>query len=469
MSTPSLNQSEPCRSFMQLPLSEAMQSNLNALGYHELTPIQAQCLPEIINKKDVIAQAKTGSGKTATFGIGLLHSLKPQIFQTQALVICPTRELTEQVCNELRRLARAVPNTKIITLCGGKAMAGQLASLEKNPHIVVGTPGRLLQHLEKNTLDVSQLATLVLDEADRMLDMGFLNDIEQVIAKTPSSRQTLLFSATYPDDIKKVSRSVQKNPVDIKVESVHQETQIQQHFYALKTHSKEQALLAVLKHYQPTSAVVFCNRKQQCDDLTQFLGQNGISAKSLHGDLEQNDRDRVLVQFTNNSCRILVATDVAARGLDIKELPLVINMDLPHEPEVYLHRIGRTGRAGSVGTAVSLFEPADTPKVIAIENVSKQALPINDLSTLNAAQPFNSDATMVTLCINGGRKDKLRAGDILGALTAKQTIAGDAIGKIDRFDRLTYVAVDRAVRDQALKLLNNGKVKGRQFKARVVK
>ena len=434
-----------------------------------MTPIQSQSLPPIIDGKDLIAQAKTGSGKTAAFGIGLLHKLDSSFFETQALVICPTRELADQVCNELRRLARAIPNTKITSLCGGKPMGGQLASLEHNPHIVVGTPGRLLKHLDKGTLSLDFLSTLVLDEADRMLDMGFLDDIKMIIRRTPETRQTLLFSATYPDEIKKISASVQKSPVDIRVESRHQKSQIQQSFYDIEDSSRDAILLKVLEHHQPTSCVVFCNRKQQCDDVASFLSQQGISAKAIHGDLEQNQRDLVLTQFANNSCSVLIATDVAARGLDIKDLPLVINFELSYDPEVHVHRIGRTGRAGTKGMAVSLFKISEMQKVIAIENECQQELPMKEISELDSSSPYKPKPKMVTICINGGRKDKLRAGDILGALTANQQIKGDAIGKIDRFDRLTYVAVNRKQSNEALNLLTNGKIKGRQFKARFVK
>ena len=434
-----------------------------------MTPIQEKSLPVILDGKDLIAQAKTGSGKTAAFGIGLLNNLDASFFQTQSLVICPTRELADQVCNELRRLARAVPNTKITSLCGGKPMGGQLASLEYKPHVVVGTPGRLLKHLNKGSLTLNHLSTLVLDEADRMLDMGFLEDIKAVIRHTPAKRQTLLFSATYPDGIKSISASVQKDPVFIQVESRHKDKQIEQAFFDIETSKRESVLLDILKHYQPSSCVVFCNRKQQCSDVANLLSQQGISAKALHGDLEQNERDLVLTQFTNQSCSVLIATDVAARGLDIKELPMVVNFELSHDPEVHIHRIGRTGRAGAQGFAASLFKLSEMHKVLAIEEESGQAMTMKEASELDTSRAFNPKPPMVTICINGGRKDKLRAGDILGALTANQRIKGDAIGKIDRFDRITYVAVARSQSSAALDLLINGKIKGRQFKARLVK
>ena len=353
-----------------------------------MTPIQAQSLVPIIEGKDLIAQAKTGSGKTAASGIGLLHKLDSSFFQTQALVICPTRELADQVCNELRRLARAIPNTKITALCGGKPMGGQLASLEHKPHIVVGTPGRILKHLNKGSLTLGYLSTLVLDEADRMLDMGFLDDIKMIIGQMPETRQTLLFSATYPDDVKAISRSVQRDPVDVRVESRHNKSEIQQVFYDIEDTSRDSALLKILHHHQPDACVVFCNRKQQCEDVATLLNQHGMSAKALHGDLDQNQRDLVLTQFTNKSCPLLIATDVAARGLDLKDLPLVINFELSYDAEVHIHRIGRTGRAGTQGMAVSLFQISEMPKVIAIENECQQDLPMAKLSALDSSNPF---------------------------------------------------------------------------------
>ncbi len=456
-------------SFDTLPLSSSELENLATLNYKEMTDIQQKSLPVILQGHDLIAQAKTGSGKTAAFGIGLLHRLNGTLFQTQSLVICPTRELADQVANELQRLAKAFPNTKIITLCGGKPMGGQLASLERPAHIVVGTPGRLLKHLNKGTLKLNHLSTLVLDEADRMLDMGFIDDIKLIIELSPSSRQTLLFSATYPDEIKSISQSVQKNPVEVQVESRHDDSQIKQVFYELDGVTREQALLNVLSHYQPTSGIVFCNRKQQCDEVAQFLSQQNISAKALHGDLDQNQRDLVLTQFTNKSCCFLVATDVAARGLDIKDLPLVVNFELSYDAEVHIHRIGRTGRAGSTGLAVSLYQQSEISKIVAIEDESQQSILMEKVSQLSPKNHFMLKPEMVTLCINGGRKDKLGAGDILGALTADGKVKGADIGKIDRFDRLTYVAIQRKSSQEALNILANGKIKGRLFKARLIK
>ncbi len=431
-----------------------------------MTPIQAQSLPAILKGKDVQAQAKTGSGKTAAFGIGLLHKLDAQTYLTQSLVLCPTRELADQVSKEIRRLARAIPNTKILTLCGGTPIGPQLASLEHHPHIVVGTPGRILKHLKKGSLKLDSLKILVLDEADRMLDMGFHEDIMLIIDRTPRQRQTLLFSATYPDEIKGISDAIQNDPVDIHVESLHDNRKIQQVFYEIQKGERTKALVALLHHYRPESSVVFCNRRQQCNELAEELWRQGFHALALNGDLEQKDRDKVLVQFSNKSSSILIATDVAARGLDIKDLPVVINFELSPDPEIHIHRIGRTGRAGNKGLALSLFMASEAPKVNAIEEYQDRPVRIDTTSSLKMRENFKLSPPMVTLCINGGRKDKVRAGDILGALTANTNLPGKQIGKIDIFDNLAYVAVERPIAKQALRILSEGKIKGRKFRIR---
>jgi len=431
-----------------------------------MTPIQARSLPAILKGKDLLAQAKTGSGKTAAFAIGILHKLEVKTYRTQALVLCPTRELADQVSKEIRLLARAIPNTNILTLCGGKPMGPQLASLERNPHIVVGTPGRVLKHLGKGTLKPDALNMLVLDEADRMLDMGFHDDIMRIIEMMPRQRQTLLFSATYPDEIKEISHVIQIDPVDIRVESLHDNKQIKQTFYEIQKGERTKTLVALLQHYRPESSVVFCNRKQQCQELAEELWQQGFHAQALHGDLEQRERDQALVQFANKSSSVLIATDVAARGLDIKDLEAVINFELSPDPEIHIHRIGRTGRAGNAGLALSLFMASEAKKVTAIEDFQNSHVQMDKTSSLKAREDFRLSPPMVTLCINGGRKNKVRAGDILGALTVNTNLTGKQIGKIDISDYHAHVAVERPIAKQALKTLAEGKIKGRRFRVR---
>ena len=454
--------------FASLPLSQAFLSNLQDLAYREMTPIQAKALPEVLAGKDVKAQAKTGSGKTAAFGIGLLQKIDPAKFHPQALILCPTRELADQVSKELRRLARPIPNTKILTLCGGTPIGPQFASLEHPPQIVVGTPGRILKHCTKGTLKLDQVQTLVLDEADRMLDMGFSEDILAIISHTPQTRQTLLFSATYPKEILAISASVQRNPVDIKVESLHDDTVIKQLFIEVDKGGKSPALIALLQQYQPESCVVFCGRKDQCQSLADELNGHGLKALALHGDLEQKERDLVLVQFSNRSIPILTATDVAARGLDIKELGAVINYELSPDPEIYVHRIGRTGRAGNEGLALSLFHTSEAPKVSAISSYLKQELSMAEVPSKTDAAKRIPEPAMATLCISEGRKNKLRPADVLGALTAGGKLLSSQIGKIDIFDFVAYVAVERKEAGKALKLLSEGKIKGRKMLVRRV-
>lgn len=452
-------------SFTQLPLPPALLSNLKDIGYETMTPIQAESLPHVLARKDVIAQAKTGSGKTAAFGIGILTQLNPRFFGTQGLVLCPTRELADQVAKELRRLARYQSNIKILTLCGGVEMGPQMSSLEHGAHIVVGTPGRILKHIAKGKLNLSGLDTLVLDEADRMLDMGFHDDMVEIIEHTPNTRQTLLFSATYPKEIRDLSKHFQKQPIEVTVESVHAATHIEQHFYEINGRDRIHAVKQLLLHFQPSSCVLFCNTKQRCDDIVEELSADGFDLLPLHGDLEQRDRDQVLVRFSNGSCPILVATDVAARGLDIKDLAAVINVELAFDPEVHIHRIGRTGRAGQTGLALSLCAANESARANAIKDLQQQAIKWEDLPTENSlSEPVKP--RMATISILGGKKDKLRPGDILGALTKDAGLPGDQIGKIDIFDTQAFVAVDRKIIAIALKKLEQVKIKGRQFRVR---
>ncbi|QXH56178.1 ATP-dependent RNA helicase DbpA [Pseudomonas maumuensis] len=454
--------------FATLPLSAAMLANLDALGYASMTPIQAQSLPVILKGQDLIAQAKTGSGKTAAFGIGLLNPINPRYFGCQALVLCPTRELADQVAKELRRLARAEDNIKILTLCGGVSLGPQIASLEHGAHIIVGTPGRIQQHLDKGTLVLDGLNTLVLDEADRMLDMGFFDAIASIIGKTPSRRQTLLFSATYPAGIEQLAKAFMRQPQQVKVEALHSDSQIEQRFIEIDPQQRLEAVTRVLGHYRPQSCVAFCFTKQQCEDVVAHLTAKGIVAQALHGDLEQRDRDQVLTMFANRSSSVLVATDVAARGLDIDGLDMVINVELARDAEIHVHRVGRTGRAGEKGVAISLVAPAEGHRAQAIEDLQNKPLRWEQLDNLKSKGGEPLLPPMTTLCIGAGRKDKLRPGDILGALTGDAGLPGKQVGKIAIFDFVAFVAVERAVAKQAMQRLNSGKIKGRALKVRIV-
>ncbi len=452
--------------FSSLPLKPALLENIESIGYTHLTPIQAETLPHILEGKDIIAQAKTGSGKTAAFGIGLLSRLDFSSFRVQALVICPTRELADQVCKEIRTLARFTQNIKVLSLCGGVPFGPQVGSLEHGVHVVVGTPGRLQEHLRKRSLRLSNLKTLVLDEADRMLDMGFEEVITDVISYAPTHRQTLLFSATYTDPIRELSQKFQYKPLSVTIDSSHHDSVIEQHFYQIEKAERINALGYLLAYHRPESTVVFCNTKRECQDIANALSNCGFSVQALHGDLDQKHRDQVLVRFANNSCSILVATDVAARGLDIKELQAVINYDLPWDPEVYVHRIGRTGRAGKKGLALSLCTEAELNRVKAIGEYQNTTAKWDETAPFQLKYEQRFEPPMVTLWIDGGRKDKVRPGDILGALTGAGGIAGSEVGKIDIFDAHAYVAIKQASADKALSCLKNGKIKGRSFMVR---
>lgn len=454
--------------FNTLPLSAAMLANLDSLGYAQMTPIQAQSLPVILKGLDLIAQAKTGSGKTAAFGIGLLNPINPRFFGCQALVICPTRELADQVAKEIRRLARAEDNIKVLTLCGGVSFGPQIASLEHGAHIIVGTPGRIQQHLRKGSLVLDGLNTLVLDEADRMLDMGFYDAIADIIEQTPKRRQTLLFSATYPVGIKQLSSKFMRDPQQVKAEALHADSQIEQRFYEISPDERMSAVTKVLGHFRPQSCVAFCFTKQQCQETVDHLLSKGFSAVALHGDLEQRDRDQVLAMFANRSTSVLVATDVAARGLDIDALDMVLNVELARDSEIHIHRVGRTGRAGESGMAISLVAPAEAHRAQAIEQLQKSPLNWAPLSELVAKGGAPLLPPMATLLIGAGRKDKVRPGDILGALTGDAGIAGTQVGKIAIFDFQAYVAVERGIAKQAVQRLNDGKIKGRSLKVRIL-
>ena len=456
--------------FSALPLSPAMLANLERLGYLSMTAIQAASLPDALLGKDIIAQAKTGSGKTAAFALTLLANLNPRRFAVQTLVLCPTRELADQVTTEIRRLARADDNIKVVTLCGGVPLRGQLATLEHGAHIVVGTPGRIMDHLERQSLQLDALNTLVLDEADRMLDMGFFDDIVKVAKQCPKERQTLLFSATYPEGIAKLAAQFMRNPVTVKVEAQHSGGQIEQRWYEVREDQRLHAVSQLLAHFRPASTLAFCNTKAQCRDLVAVLQAQGISALALFGELEQRERDQVLVRFANRSCSVLVATDVAARGLDIASLEAVINVDVTPDPEVHVHRIGRTGRAGESGLAlnlVSMDEMGAVGKIELLQGRESVWHPLSELTPSLPGQPLVPP--MATLHIQGGRKEKIRPGDVLGALTADLGYTREQVGKINVNEWSTYVAVVRDIAQQVASRLNSGgRIKGKSVKVRVL-
>ncbi len=455
--------------FSSADISAPLLQSIEALGYTEMTPIQAQSIPFILAGDDIIAKAKTGSGKTVAFGIGLLSKLDVNLYETQALVLCPTRELADQVSKAIRSLASFIPNIKLLTLCGGVPQGHQIASLNQHaPHIVVGTPGRIQDHLKRQSLSLKKLRVLVLDEADRMLDMGFEDQISFVVKQTSKTKQTLLFSATYPDSILEMSAHIQQSPVEITVDETHHEGQIEQFFYKAEELQKPLAVVALLAKHQPESTVIFCNTKYNCQVIEDWLGQQGYSALSLTGDLDQRERDQTLLRFANKSCSVLVATDVAARGLDIKDLSTVIIYDLSPDPEVHVHRVGRTGRAGQKGFAFSLCAESELERAKAIETYQNTSIKWDKFNPAKLPKNTTLRPAMVTLVIDGGRKSKIRAADILGALTGEAGLAGSEVGKIDIFDVRTYVAIKRTSANIALSRLQAGKIKGRKLRVRAL-
>ena len=453
--------------FASLGLPQEQLDNLQQMGYEQMTEIQQQGVyPPLWKAKMCSPKHVPVVVKTAAFGIALLSRINPRFFGAQTLIMCPTRELATQVATEIRKLARFQQNIKVVTLCGGMPIGPQIGSLEHGAHIVVGTPGRIKDHLRKQTLDISQINTLVLDEADRMLDMGFAADIDSIVQETPHNRQTLLFSATYPENIEALSRQYQNNPVSIRVESLHTAHTIQQQFIECDRDDRLGALERALAHFGIQQAVIFCNTKQTTHEVCTHLRDLGYSALGLHGDLEQKDRDRVLVRFRQGSLAILVATDVAARGLDVDDLPAVINYELPRDAEVYVHRIGRTGRAGKEGLALSLTTNKEGYKRDAIAEQIEQKVNSMNADDLSTVPADIERPEWITLALAAGRRHKMRPGDVLGALTKNGGITGAEVGKIDVLEQVTYVAVKRNACNAALQHLENTPIKGKNVRSR---
>ncbi|MCK5364502.1 MAG: DEAD/DEAH box helicase, partial [Gammaproteobacteria bacterium] len=353
--------------FSSLPISSAQIANLETLGYKEMTAIQAQSLPHVLKGKDLIAQAKTGSGKTAAFGIGLLEQINPRFFGVQALVLCPTRELADQVGKELRRLARSTPNIKLVLLCGGKPFGPQRGSLQHGAHIAVGTPGRIQDHLRKETLKLNGLKTLVLDEADRMLDMGFIGDVDAILRKSPMSRQTMLFSATIPDEIKRLAERYMLHPETVTMHTGTRVTSTVEHaFYPVAEKQKESLVVEIMRREKPKKTLIFTATREGTSVLALTLRRRRWKVVSLSSLLSQANRERALTAFRKGEFEVLVATDVAARGLDVQDIAQVIHVDLPDNSEMVTHRSGRTGRAGRKGRSLIFVPPRAARRVDAM-------------------------------------------------------------------------------------------------------
>lgn len=454
--------------FTSLDLDQPWIENLNNLGYTEMTPIQQAALPELLAGGDVMGHASTGTGKTVAFGLALLSNVVPESKWPRALVLCPARELARQVAEEIRKLAWALPNTNVLTLTGGEPFRKQHASLSGGCDVVVGTPGRVFHHLRRETLKLHDVETLVLDEADRMVDMGFIDDVSEIIDHTPGDRQTIFMSATMSDEIHDISRRLQDDATFISVVDEEPNPDISQMVYDIGDLERTEALERVLGKHRPDSSVIFCNRRATCNEVVQSLRDAGHSAQTIHGGLDQRDRDGVMEMFKNGSVRHMVATNVAARGIDVDEVEAVINYVLPEDTSAYRHRIGRTGRAGDEGVAVSLvaLDDADRDWLARYDEElakveSRPAAGLPDRTQVRPPQPADNK----TVAIKGGKKDKLRPGDIVGALTGDIGIPNDTIGLITIRDHIAFVAIERTYADEALEGIEREQVKGRDFGA----
>ena len=440
-------------------IPSALLKTLHRLGFFSMTEIQEKAINPILEGKDVLAQSKTGSGKTLAFGLPCVIKADTSSHKPQTIIITPTRELAEQIALELRSIGSYKANLKILTLYGGVPLRAQADSLAKGAHILIGTPGRIQDHLTKETLTLEGIKTLVLDEADRMLDMGFYDEIVKIGSNIPRSKQTLLFSATFPEKIEKLAKTLLKQPLTIKVDAVQKSVKIDELVY--ETEDKLHTLLALIGSYKPESLLIFCNTKKEVISLTNTLATHGHAVIDIHGDLDQRDRNESVIAFANGSKRIMVATDVASRGLDIKDIALVINYNLPFDAEVYTHRIGRTGRADATGTAISLFSAKESEKCAYILQRAKK----KEIKDLRVDAKFKMFSDYDTLCLNGGKKTKLRAGDIIGTFCKEIGIDNSMIGKIHITDTKSYIALHHTVVDEVFKALKKVKIKKKKYVA----
>ena len=450
--------------FRDLNLEQNLIENLESLGYKTLTPIQENSLKYSLEKKDIIARAKTGSGKTLAFCLPIINNLDKKKYRVQSLILAPTRELATQIATTLREVLRSTQNIKVLTLCGGVPYRPQVVSLEHEAHIIVGTAGRVLKHINEGNLKLENINTFVLDEADKMLDMGFFDDISNVCSLLPKQRQTLLFSATFSNEIKNLALEFLNNPVNIEVEDEEQNI-IKQVFYEVNSRdAKDNLIEKLIKKYQANSTIIFCNQRVTCEELADSLYERDIDALTLHSDLDQKQRDETLTIFSNKSYPVLIASDVASRGIDINDIDLVINYDLALNYKIHTHRIGRTARAGKGGVATTFVLPNESKNSLEIKEHFPDII-FEDEKEIVFDNSFEIDSTFRSIFINGGKKQKLRKGDILGALTAGIGLAKEDIGTIDLFDFCSYVAIKKEKLPFVLEKLQNTKIKGKFYRA----
>lgn len=513
--------------FEEMCLDTRIMRAIAEMGFEQPSPIQAQSIPIAVEGKDMIGQARTGTGKTASFGIPMLQRINPKDKNLQAIVLCPTRELAIQSANEIRKLAKFLYGIKVLPIYGGQEISKQIRSLKGGVQIVIGTPGRVMDHLRRHTLKPQTVDIVVLDEADEMLNMGFREDIETILGQLPEERQTMLFSATMPKPILEIAKRYLHEPEIVKV--IQKELtvpKIEQYYYEVNPRKKNEVLSRLLDIYDPSLSLVFCNTKRKVDELVADLKGRGYFAEGLHGDMKQSQRDRVMNGFRNGRTDILVATDVAARGIDVDDVEAVFNYDVPQDDEYYVHRIGRTGRAGREGRAFTLVVGKEIYKLKDIQRycktkIRRQPIPsVNDVAAIKVeklleqageliatdglgrmmdlleeyldgsdysatemaaallAMQLGETSTqtlpkeefgdtgaepgMVRMFMNIGKKDRVRIGDILGAVAGESGMEGALVGTIDMYDNFSFVEVPQEYAAAVLEAMNHSKIKGRR-------
>ena len=513
--------------FEEMCLDTRIMRAIAEMGFEQPSPIQAQSIPIAVEGKDMIGQARTGTGKTASFGIPMLQRINPKDKNLQAIVLCPTRELAIQSANEIRKLAKFLHGIKVLPIYGGQEISKQIRSLKGGVQIVIGTPGRVMDHLRRHTLKPQTVDIVVLDEADEMLNMGFREDIETILGQLPEERQTMLFSATMPKPILEIAKRYLHEPEIVKV--IQKELtvpKIEQYYYEVNPRKKNEVLSRLLDMYDPSLSLVFCNTKRKVDELVADLKGRGYFAEGLHGDMKQSQRDRVMNGFRNGRTDILVATDVAARGIDVDDVEAVFNYDVPQDDEYYVHRIGRTGRAGREGRAFTLVVGKEIYKLKDIQRycktkIRRQPIPsVNDVAAIKVekllelageliatdglgrmmdlleeyldgsdysatemaaallAMQLGETSTqtlpkeefgdtgaepgMVRMFMNIGKKDRVRIGDILGAVAGESGMEGALVGTIDMYDNFSFVEVPQEYAAAVLEAMNHSKIKGRR-------
>lgn len=511
--------------FDELNLSHEMLKAIDDMGFEETTPIQAGAIPPIIEGKDVVGQAQTGTGKTTAFGIPLLENINPDDKSLQAIILCPTRELAIQVAEELKRLSKHMHNVRTLPVYGGQAIRRQINALKRGVQVVIGTPGRVMDHMRRGTIKKDNIKLVVLDEVDVMLDMGFIDDIETILKGIPKERQTLFFSATIPKTILRLGKKYQRNPEFVKI--THEKLtvpSIEQFYYEVRRGDKLNALTRLLDLNTPELALIFCNTRKMVDELSIQLQARGYLADSIHGGLNQTQRDRVMDKFRNGIIEILVATDVAARGIDVEGVEAVFNYDLPQDTDYYVHRIGRTGRAGNAGKAFTFVVGKDIYKLRDIQKYTKTKIIRQNIPSANDVQEARTEQFvdkltsyideehlskyvkiieellehenytsievaaallkmvmkddqddeapkqnfgdtgaepgMVRLFINIGKKDKIGPRHIVAAIAGETGLAGRLIGAIDVYERFTFVEVPHDNAQEVLQIMKDNYIKG---------